>query len=998
MNIFSQVKILPSLMNKFSSVFLASDGYIESLLSADNFLTRILKVLGQLVYFACKWIMYVVDVVYFYILQLAGVSADTSIFDSASSDVTFRLLIENKESVANIIKNFIGIAIVLILVTAIIAIIKQQANAFKDKKARKGPVGDVLRSVFKSVLLIIITPMIALLGIVASSVLLQSLFNATNLSDTKSLSARVFNASASQANWYYIYAENGVRIPIKYKFTGDSKADAIRYTTQMIADDKFPSLSYFNESEVFINTKFIDPVTGETIDKSSNYSSATETWVSSTYYKYYDTSDSYSEGSTNKYKKFSTHSYEYYTMSEVIGYALDTMEPFYFVTIQELLESVVGEDDVLTNLFENYKVRLLKSNGDLVVDGTYSYTQIKNAINNKNYSLISYTSNYKNGEFVYYHIKDAVDEMEGAKYVMAYTVASSPSYVESINGEYLNTKSDGSGEYYKPEKYYFKKSSNSKYQKADLYYVYDNDKEQYVKTSTYTPANTYYYKIGENYFKINDENRGNFYYKDNDGKYQTLTLGKKFYSLVTDYYYAPLSVGVSVNVGVCSAFTSEYINGSSLITARGLFDDAGYPTAIRRIASGDIMFYRDDLEMVSDGNISDVGRLDQIESEEEESDEDEGFFQKVGSGIKKAWSSVRNFVSSLFNPLKLVPDLKIDDSKVTTTYTNRTSSVFKLEDGKLQISYFFSDAISSKLSSSMYNMRLNALFDPMSINYVILAIGSIMFLKVSITAVFGLISRSFNLFLLFLIYPVACATIPLDEADKKQKGSPYKKWSVAYTGLLFSTFGLILSINFVFIVIPAIDKINFFETENFVNNPALARIGNALYNPLGILGIKTSRTTNYNVICRYSNKLIRLIFQICAFSMVVSVDGKDETFYSSIRDVVGLGGGVLEDSPMKAVKKTIKSVAHGFNMVLFPQKAIKNAIEKSVTGVKKAADKINPLGGSSVLTEANNKREEMAEQKNQDQARNELISAINSGASQDEVNGKLDKFKDVFKM
>ena len=248
MNIFSQIKILPEmLMNSCSSVFLASDTVITSSLSADNIVTRIIQVFLQLFYFACKWVMYIVDVIYFYVMQLAGVSIDTSILDSAQSDPTFNLLISNKELVTTIIKNFIAIAIVLIIVTAVIAIIRQQTMALKEKKAKKGPAEAVLKSMFKSVLLIILTPMIAIVGIVASSVILQSLYNATNLSETKSLSARVFNVSASAASKYRMYAENGVRIPIKYKFSAiddDNKNEverannAINYAVQMIGNEK----------------------------------------------------------------------------------------------------------------------------------------------------------------------------------------------------------------------------------------------------------------------------------------------------------------------------------------------------------------------------------------------------------------------------------------------------------------------------------------------------------------------------------------------------------------------------------------------------------------------------------------------------------------------------------------------------------------------------------------------------------------------------------------
>ena len=74
MNIFSQIKVLPNmLMNNVSSVLAAEDAF-ATFMAGDNFVTRILRIFLQILYFASKWVMYMVDVIYFYILQLAGVA------------------------------------------------------------------------------------------------------------------------------------------------------------------------------------------------------------------------------------------------------------------------------------------------------------------------------------------------------------------------------------------------------------------------------------------------------------------------------------------------------------------------------------------------------------------------------------------------------------------------------------------------------------------------------------------------------------------------------------------------------------------------------------------------------------------------------------------------------------------------------------------------------------------------------------------------------------
>lgn len=1010
MNIFNQIKILPNvLMNKFSSVLLASesDTFLTSLLSSDNILSRILRVFVQIMYFACKWVMYLVDVIYFYILQLAGISADTSIFDSAKSDMTFRMLIDNKDMVTQIIKNFIVIAIILILVTAIIAIIKQQAVAFKEKKARKNPSGDVIKSIFKSFLVIILTPLISILGIVASSVLLQSLFNATNLSQAKSLSARVFNASASAANKYRLYAESGVRIPIKYNFSDDdNKSKAINYTVQMIGNKKFPSLNYFDENQVFNSNEFNDPVLEDTVIKKGNsYNSATETWLEDVYYTYYDSSDNYNKNSLeNKYKKYSTHVYEYYAMSDVVGYALDTMEPLYFMTIQELLESVKDNEERLRTMFASYHVRLLKADGSVIGGNGISYDAEINAIRTGTYSFIEYTSAYSKGTYTYVHVKDAIDEMEGAKFVIAYKVSTPSTYEQKLNGTYYL---DGS-EYIEADKYYYKASDKAKYVKVDLYYTYNASKEQYEKVpsvdknnnpTVFDNAKEYYYKIGDEYRLISETDKTKFYYKNKNREYINITFGATdlFYDSILNYYYMPLVAGVAV--GSNEVFSSNYIKTSNLITAKGLFDKSSYPTAIRRLGNGNIMFYRDDLELVTEGSVSDVGKLEQIEAEsdsDEDSDDGKNIFQKVGSAVSSAFNSVKKFVTSLFNPLKLVPDLKIDESKVSLTYTNKTSSVFELTDGELHISYFFADSLTSKLSSKMYGMDLNCLFDSLSINYVILVMGSVIFLKICITSVFGLINRALNLFIMILIYPVACATIPLDEVNKASKSGSYAKWSQKYTQLLFSTYGLILSLNIVFIIIPVIDKLVFFTPENLQSNRALGRIANAIYNPWTIINLGGFKfEPNYALISTYINKILRIIFEIAAFSVIAPVDGKDksETFYSAIQAVIGTGPGALEDSPLDAVKKTLKTMSNAFNMVFFPNKAVKNVIEKSKETLKTAKEN---LPGSAIAKDLMTKYDNMRTAQNQEKTKEDLKKAIKANAPKEEVEKKLEEYKKAY--
>ena len=146
MGILSQIQLIPNLlMNLGSSSFVAADAVTGSLFDFGALVSNLWTILMQLIYFSCKWVMYLVDVMYFYILQLAGVTMDTSSLEamtSADADMVFNFLLSNKELVGQILRNFIGLAIIMIIVTAIIAIIKQQFASLKEKDIKKAKVNN----------------------------------------------------------------------------------------------------------------------------------------------------------------------------------------------------------------------------------------------------------------------------------------------------------------------------------------------------------------------------------------------------------------------------------------------------------------------------------------------------------------------------------------------------------------------------------------------------------------------------------------------------------------------------------------------------------------------------------------------------------------------------------------------------------------------------------------------------------------------------------------
>ena len=989
MNMISALRLLPEIaMNGSSSVFLAENVALSAI-PEGSFIYKIFSVAVQIFYFACKWLMYFVDIIYFYILELAGISADTSVFDMTSSDMTFRVLLKNKTTVSTVVKNMLAIAIILILVTAIMAIIKQQKEAFQQKKANKGAVGEVVKSMSKAFMLLILTPLIAIIGIIASSVLLRTLFNATNTSDATSLSARLFNASASGANRYNSYASQGVRIPIKFYFKGDKRKDAIQYTCDMLSTSNYPSMSYFNEALGTSGMTFYDPVYTDQIIEKGSYSSGQEAWLNDTYYTYYDHSDKYKTTGIDQYRVLKTHQLEYYAMSDVICYAMDTMEPLYIITIQELLDSlsVYGEAEAAT------KFNTMASASALNIELHGASTTWSN-FRNGNYQYLTYKTTYADTEHTYYHIRNEVDEIEGASFIVAYRTDAKDSWESSIDGEYYN---DGAGSYKEAVKYYIKDTNPSRYKHVDLYYIYDAVKDKYVKSKTYNATGTtYYYKLGDEYYEFTATDKDNLYYKKENGEYQKISAGTTFYTKTTEFAYAPLLVNTAV--GNNPTFVSQYVK-KGLITARGVFDAQGQPTAIRKLANGKILFYRDNLELVSDGDVSKVGNVDEIEVDEDAA-EDETVWEKIASGAKAIFTSIKNFFAKIFNPLRMIPFLNYDDNAVETQYTNRTDEIMTLTDGKLHISYFFGDSLTPTISKSAHEINLTNLYDPMSINYVILIFGSVTFFRICIQAVFALISRILKLVTLIMIYPVACATIPWDESmGMKEKGG-YGRWSEYYKNTLLSTFGLILALNIVFIIIPIIESIEFISAENLQSNLAATRIGMALTSPWTLLpGINKliPSNPNYLLISKVLNEIIHIMFIIVAFAVIAPANKNsgDRTFMQSIQEIVGVGPGsdVLEGNVYDKAKGVAKKAVGVVTLMVNPTQAVKNKVKEIKKDAKIIVDN---LPGSEIAKQAVGKLAEMKKISKQDSAKNDLVSALKDGKSKEEVQPLLDAFNQEY--
>lgn len=104
--------------------------------------------------------------------------------------------------------------------------------------------------------------------------------------------------------------------------------------------------------------------------------------------------------------------------------------------------------------------------------------------------------------------------------------------------------------------------------------------------------------------------------------------------------------------------------------------------------------------------------------------------------------------------------------------------------------------------SQYYNLR--------SIDFLIGIFGSIVIMVMFVMSAITFIQRIFDIVLLYVISPVSVSTIPVDD------GNRFKIWRDMTISKVLGAYGIILSMNLFFIIIPQISSITFFA-DTFKN-------------------------------------------------------------------------------------------------------------------------------------------------------------------------------------
>lgn len=855
--------------------------------------------LAKLLYFIGKWLLLVIDLIFFYVQELCGMNMDYSSIDalfSGESDIVFRMLYASKHTVTAIMKRLIVLAIFFIIFFSIVAIIIGQYKSYKDGKPPK-PL-DNIKNMLKHFLLVILTPMIALVMIVASNLLLQAFYNATNVSQSVSMGTKIFYSASTSANRFRIYANKDNKIPIRYNSAIDNSV--LQYFDDASLNSEFVSYIMsthsvlYSAASMFANEEFL---------KFSDIDATQAT--SDDYYLVFDKNHEVTSTVTSSvgfdytdYIGIFTNREEYYVMADVIDFAMNSSVGLYYKTPDDIFESIY-----ILDISDDEKNKLMTD----IVNNYFGGIEFKDNVGNVLYTSGTIFEQYAN-----------------------YRIRSKRNY-DSISW-------------------------------SSTYYSVDSGNEPSV-----TKPITYYHFHGQS-----DEYEGATYVISAEKSIKT-TSG------VTLTYYVPLTNGLTVKSR--ATFSSNYMKFGQVVSAKGLLDEDQYPTAIKKDSYGNVVFYRENLTKVLTGKTSDLIGLN-YEPDPSVDDSGANFFQR-------AWKRIKGF----FDPSNLIPKIEVNEQAIKDVYTSELSEMkCSLENGGFRIGYMMgvnlalSDSITNAISDGLYDsFKITDIYNIRfsSFNYLILFASVTILLKIMFGVIFSLIERAYELFILFIFYPTACATLPLTN-----KG--YETWFNKFKSRLFSAFGVMIGINFVFMLFPVIDSIKFFKPEDLAQTVSVKRTGIIF---LGLMDINTL-TGMLNFVFCVMLELVALNMIKDIPSLMSALTGFDGLTQSNVLEewfASGKDGG-KKGKLMVALDISMTVFSGGSYLITKNKDKLKNAADIMMHPVKHAKDYLKKHAPfSSIVNEAKDMsfmRKKDAESR---KARQDLMDAMNRKG----VDGKSGYDKDA---
>ena len=322
---------------------------------------------------------------------------------------------------------------------------------------------------------------------------------------------------------------------------------------------------------------------------------------------------------------------------------------------------------------------------------------------------------------------------------------------------------------------------------------------------------------------------------------------------------------------------------------------------------------------------------------------------------------------------------------VDTKYFNSSSAGITVADG-IRFDYFFD-----------YNISLGVFYAPQKIAYWIILIAAALIIKVLGNAIWGAIKRFYEITLYFIAMPAMASMYPIDN-----EGSRFKSAIISpLIGKILSVYGVILGLNFFFVLLRPIKSIS----QIFTQEDIMTSGSYFLKHLRAIMSVKML------------NNLVYILFVLVAFTMIdalptvitgmvsagtgaqvgeIKKEGADTkaTAIKSIKDAGDtISGRNLVEGTGKLVGTAVGALPLGALFASAGKKgagAVKWAKSKLDRGDQEAQDELNSGSGGAQESQRLDEGDEELEGADEQEATTSGGGAAESGASAEPASTTLD--------
>lgn len=316
--------------------------------------------------------------------------------------------------------------------------------------------------------------------------------------------------------------------------------------------------------------------------------------------------------------------------------------------------------------------------------------------------------------------------------------------------------------------------------------------------------------------------------------------------------FVPISQNITINDYY--TFSSNYLSDAfdeekeelvrpeSYFIARGTFDENGYPTAIKQ-SGNQVVCYRHAVTIPSFFNY-----IPDFRFEPEEGD------TSVGHSASVFVEDLLSYVTGV-DVSALIPNYDII-LEISSSNLKTLDEITRLDNGRFLLNYSFVNT----------QVKMNNIYNAQEINYFLLCLIGLSFVKVFLVVIFGLFKRIFDLTILWVTYPAYLAPHPLEGDDFSFNGSRFGKWRNSFINKLFMIWEVYLGLAFYYFFIKIIMQVDFHSW-----------VGDMVYNAGGIVSQ-----------LKYSSQAIamiaKILFMLAGLGMSVNIESsaKDKLDSTSI--------------------------------------------------------------------------------------------------------------------